>query len=180
MGKRICLVMALLSLIVFSVCAESFRFSIVWQHTIASEVSLSVVEYTEDTALSTKALTQTTALQNVARIKYSTNEGGTHTLSYKATPLISNNDDNGYGFIIYFKYPASEPTSTATINVGTEKTLTYPTGQISESAKTDLAMGESGEDSTQYVAIQVQITDLESMKQNTQYGSTITIERQSR
>lgn len=41
-------------------------------------------------------------------------------------------------------------------------------------------MGESGVDSTQYVAIQVQITDLDSMKQNTQYGSTITIERQSR
>ena len=174
------MIATVLFLSIASLCAESFRFSIVWQYQVASEVSLSVVEYTEDTALSTKALTQTTALQNVARIKYSTNEGGTHTLSYKATPLISNNDDNGYGYIIYFKYPASEPTSTATINVGTEKTLTYPTGQISESAKTDLAMGESGVDSTQYVAIQVQITDLESMKQNTQYGSTITIERQSR
>lgn len=69
MGKRICLVMALLSLIVFSIYAESFRFSIIWQYQVASEVSLSVVEYTEDTALSTKALTQTTALQNVARIK---------------------------------------------------------------------------------------------------------------
>lgn len=102
------------------------------------------------------------------------------TLTYKATPLISNNDDNGHGFIIYFKYPASEPTSTATINVLTDKNTTYPTGQIAGSAKTDLAMGESGVDSTQYVAIQVQITDLDSMKQNTQYGSTITIERQSR
>ena len=179
MGKRFGLVAALLSLIIFSICAESFRFSIVWQYQVASEVSLSVVEYTEDTALSTKALTQTTALQNVARIKYSTNEGGTHTLKYYATPLMSNDDNNGYGYIIYFKYPASEPTSTATINVGTENT-TYPTGQISESAKTSLAMGESGVDSTQYVAIQVQITDLDSMKQNTQYGSTITIERQSR
>lgn len=180
MGKRFGLVAALLFLIVFSICAESFRFSIVWQYQVASEVSLSVVEYTEDTALSTKALAQTTALQNVARIKYSTNEGGTHTLKYYATPLMSNDDNNGYGYVIYFKYPASEPTSTATINVGPDKTLTYPTGQISESAKTDLAMGESGEDSTQYVAIQVQITNLDSMKQNTQYGSTITIERQSR
>jgi len=180
MGKKIGLLMALLSISIFSLFAESFRFSIVWQYQVASKVSLSVVEYDDDTALSTKALTQTTALQNVARIMYSTNEGGTHTLKYSATPLMSNNDDNGYGFIIYFKYPASEPTSTATINVGTDKTLTYPTGQISESAKTDLAMGESGEERTQYVAIQVQITDLDSMKQNTQYGSTITIERQSR
>ncbi len=179
MGKKVCLLVAFLSIFVASLYADSFRFSIVWEYTKESLIELSVVECANDEPLSTKALQQTTATQDVARIKYHTDEAGIHTLAYKATPLQNDDDPNGYRFSIFFKYPASNPSATATINVGNNKAITYPTGSLANTAYTNLSMGESDEGDTQYVAIQVQITDLNIMRQDTQYSSTIYIERRT-
>ncbi len=177
MGKRISLLLAFLAIVIVSIYADSFRFSIVWDNVIASETSFCVVKYEDDTQLQTKALYQTTETQNVARIKYTTNDGGNHTLVYKATPLQNDSDPNGYQFSIFFKSSNTNPTPNATINVGNNKQRTYPHGTLENSAKTVLAMGNSGVVTTQYITIQVQVTDLNLMRQDTQYSSTITIER---
>ncbi len=162
-----------------SLFADSFRFSIVWDNVVTSESNLSVIGYTDDYELSTKALEQTYETQNVARIKYSSNEGGDHTLVYKATPLMSDSDASGYGFIIYFNHPVVNPSSRSWIVVGKNKNVTYPTGTLEGSAMTVLDMGDSGDMNTQYVGIQVMLTDLDDMRQGINYRSTITIERQA-
>ena len=176
--KKALTIILLFSVFAVSLFADSFRFSIVWENTVASESLLSVVNTTDDNSISTKPLSLTVDEQPVARIKYTTNEGGTHKLIYKATPLKTDSDDTGYAFILKFYYPDSSA-QPATINVGKNKNLTYPNGSLENSAYTDLPMGNSGSMNTEYVSMTVQMYELAIMPIDKQYTSTITIVRQS-
>ncbi len=178
--KKQLFILIVFSSILASLYADSFRFSIVWDKVIESQTAITVVDYSDDTTISTKALNQVSTKQNVARIKYTSNEGGIHTLSYKATPLMSNDDDTAYAFNLFFNYTESGIEDTAVIEVGNDSSKTYPNGVIE--AKTEMNMGQGGQDgidNPRYIYIQVQVTSLESMQTNVQYTSTITIERQT-
>ena len=72
--KAIILIIAMLCMA--SLYAESFRFSIVWENTVASESNLSVVSIDQASIISSKELSQTFDEQPVAKIKYYSNEGG--------------------------------------------------------------------------------------------------------
>ncbi len=175
--------MTILLFSVFSVClfADSFRFSIVWDKVIESETTLSVVNLENDSEVEnhSKDLEIISTVQDVARIKYASNEGGIHVLSYKATPLMNNSDQSGHSFNLFFKYTENDSTDVQEIQVGTNKSLTYPSGSVK--AETSINMGQGGVMTPKYVLIQVELPDVsvDSMLTNVKYTSTITIERTS-
>ena len=162
-----------------SLYADSFRFSIVWENTVSSESYLSVVSTDDETStVTSKELSLTIDEQSVAKVKYRSNEGGTHTIYYRATPLEADGDSKGYRFILRFYDPATE-TLQARIDVGDRKGLTYPTGSLADTAYSSLDMGQSGSFENKYVLMTVQLLELDIMPIDRQYTSTITIVRQT-
>ena len=164
--------------------ADSFRFSIVWDKTVTSITSLSVVvrEGSVETDIETKELVIDSAIQDVAEVKYVSTEGGTHVLSYKATTLTNNTESSGHSFNLFFVYTDENSVEdTQVIQVGPDKTRTYPVG--SGEAATQINMGQGGAhnvNNPKYVQIRVQLPEstINSMQVGT-YSSTITIERTS-
>ena len=179
--KKKALILIVLLISLASLCADSFRFSIVWDKVIESETTLSVVNLENDSEVEnhSKDLEIVSTVQDVARIKYASNEGGIHVLSYKATPLMNNNDQSGHSFNLFFKYTENDSTDVQEIQVGTNKSLTYPSGSVK--AETSINMGQGGTMSPRYVLIQAELPDVsvDSMLTNVKYTSTIIIERTS-
>ena len=180
MGKKALILIALLISLV-SLYADSFRFSIVWDKVIEAETTLSVVNLENDSEVEnhSKDLEIVSTVQDVARIKYASNEGGIHVLSYTATPLMNNSDQSGHSFNLFFRYTENDSTDVQEIQVGTNKSLTYPNG--SAVAATSINMGQGGVLTPRYVLIQVELPDVsvDTMQTNVKYTSTITIERTS-
>lgn len=179
--KKKALILIVLLISLASLCADSFRFSIVWDKVIESETTLSVVNLENDSEVEnhSKDLEIVSTVQDVARIKYASNEGGIHILSYKATPLMNNSDQSGHSFNLFFKYTENDSTDVQEIQVGTNKSLTYPSGSVK--AETSINMGQGGTMTPKYVLIQAELPDVsvDSMLTNVKYTSTITIERTS-
>lgn len=182
--KAMCLIIAILCMA--SLNADSYRFSIVWNKTIEATTTMSILEYSasSDTELENhiKALEIRSDKQGIAKIKYVSNEGGTHTISFKATPLMNNSDPNGYAFNLFFNYtdPVTQIASQEVhIEVGTNKSLTYPNGTVEASMPLDLGTG--GSLTPRYIFIQAQLLDqsIDAMPTDVTYSSTITIERTS-
>lgn len=161
--------------------ADSFRFSLVWNKTIESTATLSVVNLDNDTEVTnhTVALNNVNTTQSVARVRYASNEGGIHVISYRATPLMNNNDPSGYAYNLFFDYTEGNETDSQEIQVGTNKSLTYPNGSVV--AATTINMGQGGSLTPRYITIRAQLPDLtiNTMHVDTAYASTITIERTS-
>lgn len=180
MRKKALILIALLISFV-SLYADSYRFSIVWDKVIESETTLSVVNLENDSEVEnhSKDLEIVSTVQDVARIKYASNEGGIHVLSYTATTLMNNSDQNGHSFNLFFKYTENDSTDVQEIQVGTNKSLTYPNGSVK--AETSINMGQGGVMTPKYVLIQVELPDIsvDSMLTNVKYTSTIRIERTS-
>ncbi len=178
-GKKLS-ILAFFMICMSSLYAESYRFSIVWEKVIASQTTMSIVNYDDDTALTTKQLQQVSSTQNVARIQYKSNEGGTHKLVFKATPLASDSDSTAYKYNLFFNYTESGVTNQTILEVGNVKGTTYPTGIREGTAYTEMNFGQGGDDgltNPRYIYIQAEATQLNSMKTGVQYSSTITIER---
>lgn len=180
MGKKALLLIVFLFSLV-SLCADSFRFSIVWDKVVDSETTLSVVNLENDSEVEnhSKDLEIVSTVQDVARIKYASNEGGIHVLSYKATPLMNNSDQDGHSFNLFFRYTEDDSTDVQEIQVGTNKSITYPNGSVV--AATSINMGQGGSLTPRYILIQAELPDIsvDSMLTNVKYSSTITIERTS-
>ena len=170
-------------LILLPLCANSFRFSFVWEQTITATSSLEIMVYdTEnDTPLlnDTKNLERVDSIQNVAKIKYISTAGGIHTFSYKATPLTSL-DDTGvaYGYNLFFNYAEEgQVTQETVIEVGDDPSPSaiYPRGVIDATITMDF--GRGGINTAHYIYVRAELDSLEGMKANANYSSTIIIER---
>ena len=81
MGKKAKKALILIALLVLlaALYAESFRFSIVWDKVIEADTSLAVVDLASDEAVTARALEIVSTVQDVARIRYASNEGGIET-----------------------------------------------------------------------------------------------------
>ena len=176
--------LSILFLMLLPLCANSFRFSFVWEQTIIPTSNLDILVYdTEsDTLLpdETKNLDRiTNVTQNVAKIRYKTTAGGIHTFSYTATPLTSLNDEgHAFGYDLFFNYAEEGQTTQAVlIEVGDDPSPSaiYPRGVLD--ATITMNLGRGGNDSPHYIYVQAQLNSLEGMKTNANYSSTITIER---
>ena len=180
MGKKTVFLIAVLVSIA-SLYADSFRFSIVWDKVIESETNLCVVNLddTNEVENHTKALEIISSVQDIARVQYSSNEGGIHVLSYKATPLMNDADSAGHSFNLFFRYTENGTTDVQEIQVGTNKNLSYPNGSVV--AATSINMGHGGTLAPRYVLIQVELPEssMDTMQTGITYSSTITIERTS-
>lgn len=185
--KASILIIAILCMASLYAATTSHRFSIVWNKTIEATTTMSILEYPASSTAALenniKALEINSDKQGVAKIKYVSNEGGTHTLSFKATPLMNTTDPNGYAFNLFFNYTDPETGVAAQevhIEVGTNKSLTYPNGQQIE-ASMSLNLGTGGSLTPRYVFIQAQLLDqsIDAMPTEVTYSSTITIERTS-
>ncbi len=169
---------------VFATClfADSFRFSIVWDKVIEAETTLSVVNLENDSEVEnhSKDLEIVSTVQDVARIKYASNEGGIHVLSYTATPLMNDSDQAGHSFNLFFRYTENDTADVQEIQVGTNKNIEYPSGS-SVVAATSINMGQGGSLAPRYILIQAELPDVsvDTMLTNLKYTSTIRIERTS-
>ena len=160
--KAIILIIAILCMA--SLYAASYRFSIVWNKTIESTTTMSILEYpaSSNVALEnkTKALEIVNTKQGIAKVQYISNEGGIHTLSFTATPLKNDSDPNGYAFHLFFNYTdpvTSVAESEVQIEVGSDKSLTYPNGSIE--ASMSLNLGTGGSLTPRYIFIEAQLLD---------------------
>ena len=180
--KKAAIIIVLALMVPLCLFAESYRFSIVWEKLIAPNTSLTVVNLddTDEVANHEKELDITSAVQDVARIQYISTEGGIHVLSYKATPLMNNDDSKGYSFNLFFKFTENGETNTQEIQVGTNKSLSYPIG-ASVYASTSINQGRGGDQTPKYILIQAELLEatINSMQTDVTYSSTITIERTS-
>ena len=181
MGKKAKKALILIALLVSlaALYAESFRFSIVWDKVIEADTSLAVVDLASDEAVTARALEIVSTVQDVARIRYASNEGGIHVLSYTAKTLGHDSDQNGHPFNLFFKYTENGSTNVQEIQVGPTKGSDYPSAPVV--AATSINMGQGGDETPRYVLIQVELPDasVDSMLTNVTYTSTITITRTS-
>ncbi len=181
MGKKIGLVVAFLTLIIASLSADSFRFSFFWSKTIDATSSIEILVYDTDNdtplANKTKNLQKITTIQEVAKIKYISTAGGIHTLSYKATPFTSPNDEGtAYPYNLFFHFvEEGQSTQEAIIEVGDDSSKTYPNGILE--ASTTINLGRGGNTDPHYVYIRAELTDIENFKSDANYASTVIIER---
>ncbi len=176
-------IISIMLVLLVSMClfADSYRFSIVWDKEITATAHLYVVNLEDDNQVTNLSvdLAAINTIQTVARVKYASNEGGIHVISYKATPLMNNNDAAGYAFNLFFDYTENNVTDTQEIQVGTNKAITYPNGSVV--AATSINLGQGGTLTPKYILIRAQFPDvtIDAMPVNQTYSSTITIERTS-
>ena len=176
-------IISIMLVLLVSMClfADSYRFSIVWDKEITATAHLYVVNLEDDNQVTNLSvdLAVINTTQNVARVKYASNEGGIHVISYKATPLMNINDAAGYAFNLFFDYTENNVTDTQEIQVGTNKSITYPNGSVV--AATSINLGQGGSLTPNYVLIRAQLPEvtIDAMPVNQTYSSTITIERTS-
>jgi len=177
MGKRICLVMVYIFIVasVFAAPAQitSFGFDIVWYKQAHELTTLHILNYSNDTAISTKALTESSESQNLCRFRLNTNRGGIHRLSYKASPLTATEGESEYkvGYILSFTFNDT----TKTLTVGTSSDL-YPENTT---VYTDISVPFGTTSSSFDVLVDIEITDLESAVTQKNYSATIYVERSS-
>ena len=161
--------------------ATSVRFSIVWDNTVESITQLSIIGYGDEneTAIQSQALQIVNTEQPVAKIKYASNLGGTHTLSYYATTLTNNSDPKGHAYYLFFEYTENNTTNRQDIQVGTEKNVDYPNGTVS--AETRINMGQGGTLTPRYIIIKAQLPDrtIDELQVDVTYTSTVTVVRTS-
>lgn len=179
--KKITL-MTLFFFSLLSLYANSFRFSFVWEQTVESSSSIEIMTYdTENDIIlpnNTKNLDRIASVQDVAKIKYISTAGGIHTFSYKASPLTSPDDVTAYPYNLFFNYAEEgQTTQEAVIEMGADPNPSsyYPNGVIDATITMDF--GRGGISTPHYIFVRAELTDIESMKANANYSSTVIIER---
>lgn len=179
--KAIILIIAMLCMASLY-AATSVRFSIVWDNTVESITQLSIIRYDDEneTAIQSQALQIVNTEQPVAKIKYASNLGGIHTLSYYATTLTNNSDPKGHAYYLFFEYTENNTTNRQDIQVGPDKTATYPDG-TTVTAKTSMDMGQGGSLTPRYITIKAQLPNqtIDDLLVDVTYTSTVTVVRTS-
>jgi len=176
MGKRIGLALAFLFIAIVSLYAAvvtSFGFDIVWYKQAHEQTTLNILDYTNDTAISTKALAESVDSQGLCRFRLSSNKGGIHRLSYKASPLKATDGALEYklGYILTFLFNDT----TKTITVGTSSDL-YPENTT---VFTDISVPFGSTGSSFDVYVDIAIVGLDNAVVQKQYSATLYVERSS-
>ena len=173
---------ALLIIFLYTILISSFifaaedqlQFGINWKHVVSGTDKLEFLEYDGSSVLETKTkeLDIISDIQNVARMRFSSNISGTYTFSFKATALQSQDDDSAVIYKLYFNYEGWG----VNLVVGNDPGTTYPLiGQDPVSLTLTVPSGVS-EEQVYDVFIRAELTASDEMKPST-YASTITIER---
>ena len=119
-----------------------------------------------------KILNSESSEQNVALLRYTTNEGGIHTLSFKATTLKTDDNSSHVGYQLFFDYEGR----VVSIVVGDDLGTTYPEEYHSAKTSFNVPFG-SAESMVADIFIRCILTDYEAMRADATYRSTVTIER---
>ena len=168
----------LFSIIMASSClfaaTETFKFNMVWRHIVGGTTTMSIMDYDATGVLpdSEKELTPVDTEQNVARIRYTTNEGGIHTLAFKATALKTDDNSSHVGFRLFFDYEGR----IAVLNVGDELNTYYPEEVNSVTTVFNVPYG-SASSTVADVFVRALLTEIDEMQSSVAYKSTVMIER---
>ena len=160
----------------FAAGTDTVTFDIVWRHNVNSVTTISILDYSGESPLQddTKNLDEVGTRQNVCLIKYSSNAGGIHTLTYRATALQTANHDSAVGYKLYFTYEDQ----IAVLEVGDDIGTTYPAEANSVYNTFEVPFGSS--DSVVFdVFVNAELNSIEDFHLETKYTSTVTIERVS-
>lgn len=145
--------------------SSSFGFGIVWNKTNDEQTSLQIYDYNGEQLITSKTI-ETSIMQEICLVRFSSNKGGIHTISYKATPLICGSLKAGY--VLYF---TNNGTSTE-LDVGVEADI-YPTDSTVASI-INIPFGKGTVSSD--ILITGIVDKLDSAGPG-EYSATITIER---
>ena len=158
----------------FAVGTDTVTFDIVWRHNVKENTTISIRDYSGQSQLAndTKNLEGITTRQNVCMILYSSNAGGTHTLSYRATSLQTANHSSSVGYKLYFTYD----NQVAVLEVGDDIGTTYPSEANSVYNTFDIPYGSSTSQTFE-ILVNAELPHAEDMLLETQYSSTVTVER---
>lgn len=168
----------LFSIIMASSClfavTDTFKFNMVWRHIVGASTTITLMDYEAVGVLpdSKKDLEPVDTEQNVARIRYTTNEGGIHTLAFKATTLKTDDDSSHVGFKLFFDYEGR----ISVLSVGDELNTYYPEEVNSVTTVFNVPFG-SASDTVADIFVRAILTELDEMQSSVAYKSTVTIER---
>ena len=153
---------------------DTVTFGIVWRHNVNANTTISILDYSGESPLAddTKEMEDTDVRQNVCMIRYASNAGGTHTLSYRATSLQTQNQDSSVGYKLYFTFEEQ----LGVIEVGDDIGTTYPAEANSVYTTFNVPYG-STESHVFEVFVTAELTHIEDIRLETAYSSTVTIER---
>ncbi len=146
---------------------SSFGFDIVWYKQTQEETSLSVLDYSSETVLVTKALDISLERQNLCKIRLVSNKGGIHKLTYRATPLACP------GYTAGYKLAFSYNDNTRYLVVGNSEAL-YP--EEGSEVFTEISIPYGSVNITSDVLVEIELTDLDDMNVGN-YSATIFVER---
>ena len=96
----------------------SFDFGLLWNVTNNEITTISILDFDDDTSITTKDLEMISEMQPVCRIRFTTNKAGIHTIKYYATPLTNGSFKAGY--LLQFNISDEYNDSVALLEVGNE------------------------------------------------------------
>lgn len=166
--KRIIYVILILLFVPFFIFPGSFGFGITWYKTNGENTTLKVYDYAGENQITTKDLSEISGYQEVFMIKYTTNKGGQHILSYKATPFINGTFKAGYTLKLIYNNSESE---LVVGNVEDE----YP---VEGSVATTMTASYGTESHTFNIYGEASLTEVAEMASGS-WTSTITITRET-
>ena len=154
--------------------SETFGFDILWRHFVSASTTVQILEYDASGSLpdNEKNLESDSSVQNVALLRYTSNEGGIHTLSYKATTLKTDDNSSHVGYQLFFDYEGR----VVSILVGDDLGTTYPEEYHSAKTTKKIPFG-SASSIVSDIFIRAILTDYDAMRASSTYRSTVTIER---
>ncbi len=162
--KKLPIVLLFLFIVLPFAFSGSFGFGIAWYKTNGENTTLKVYDYAGENQITTKSLAEASGYQEVFMIEYTTNKGGQHTLSYKATPFLNGSYKAGYTLKFIYNNSESE------LVVGDTEDE-YP---VDSTVATVMTASYGIESHTFNIYAEASLTDLANMASG-DWSSTITI-----